>query len=102
MGFAVKTTERERKLKFLFSIYDLDNDGLISNEELFTVLKMMVGSNLKDKQLQQIVDKTILALDKDEDGMINYKEFCDIIGDESQSMMTSQQHSASKCREFRF
>jgi serine/threonine-protein phosphatase 2B regulatory subunit len=25
--------------------------------ELFQVLKMMVGSNLKDSQLQQIVDK---------------------------------------------
>ncbi len=27
--------------------------------ELFQVLKMMVGSNLKDSQLQQIVDKVI-------------------------------------------
>lgn len=77
--FAVKSTEREKKLRFLFSIYDLDGDGFISNEELYTVLKMMVGSNLKDNQLQQIVDKTILALDKDSDGMINYKEFTDII-----------------------
>ena len=40
---------------------------------------MMVGSNLKDTQLQQIVDKTILDLDKDQDGMINYQEFCDIV-----------------------
>ena len=28
--------------------------------ELFQVLKMMVGSNLKDSQLQQIVDKVKL------------------------------------------
>ena len=41
-----------------FRIYDMDNDGYISNGELFQVLKMMVGSNLKDTQLQQIVDKT--------------------------------------------
>ena len=41
---------------------------------------MMVGSNLKDTQLQQIVDKTIVDLDKDQDGMINYQEFCDIVG----------------------
>ena len=27
---------------------------------MFKVLKMMVGSNLKDEQLQQIVDKTVL------------------------------------------
>jgi len=77
--FSVKSTEREKKLKFLFSIYDLDGDGYISNSELFTVLKMMVGRNLKPHQLQQIVDKTILALDKDEDGMIDFNEFSDII-----------------------
>ena len=40
---------------------------------------MMVGTNLTEAQLQQIVDKTILQLDKDQDGMINYDEFCDII-----------------------
>jgi len=77
--FAAKTTDRAAKLKFLFSIYDLDGDGYISNSELFTVLKMMVGKNLKSAQLQQIVDKTILALDKDSDGVISYQEFEDII-----------------------
>ena len=49
------------------------------DESLVEVLKMMVGSNLTETQLQQIVDKTILQLDKDQDGMINYQEFCDII-----------------------
>jgi Ca2+-binding EF-hand superfamily protein len=43
----------------------MDRDGYISNGELFAVLKMMVGSNLKDTQLQQIVDKTIINADKD-------------------------------------
>ncbi len=35
----------------------MDRDGYISNGELFIVLKMMVGQNLRDEQLQQIVDK---------------------------------------------
>jgi serine/threonine-protein phosphatase 2B regulatory subunit len=30
-----------------FKVYDMDRDGFISNGELFLVLKMMVGSNLK-------------------------------------------------------
>ena len=42
----------------------MDNDGFVSNGELFQVLKMMVGNNLKDAQLQQIVDKTIILYDK--------------------------------------
>lgn len=54
----------------------MDNDGFISNGELFQVLKMMVGNNLKDTQLQQIVDKTVLFADKDEDGKISFDEFC--------------------------
>ena len=67
-------------------MYDMDRDGFISNGELFLVLKVsftslsltsffgvlivyerecvkaMVGSNLKDQQLQQIVDKSTLSL----------------------------------------
>lgn len=58
-----------------FKVYDIDQDGYISNGELFQVLKTMVGNNLTDKQLQQIVDKTILYADKDGDGKISYEEF---------------------------
>jgi len=59
-----------------FKIYDMDGDGYISNGELFQVLKMMVGNNLKDTQLQQIVDKTIINADTDGDGKISFEEFC--------------------------
>lgn len=45
---------KEEKLRFAFKVYDIDRDGYISNGELFIVLKMMVGSNLKDQQLQQV------------------------------------------------
>merc|ERR1712045_371582 len=77
--FTTKNVDREKKLKFLFSIYDTDRDGFIRNSELFEVLKMMVGTNLTETQLQQIVDKTIVQLDKDQDGMISYEEFCSIL-----------------------
>jgi len=71
--------EKQQKLRFAFKIYDVDKDGFISNGELFTVLKMMVGNNLKDSQLQQIVDKTIIYADKDGDGKINFEEFCAVV-----------------------
>ena len=61
-----------------FRIYDIDQDGFISNGELFQVLKTMVGNNLTEKQLQEIVDKTILYADKDGDGKISFQEFCDV------------------------
>eukprot|EP00164_Ancoracysta_twista_P002387 GFYU01003162.1.p2 GENE.GFYU01003162.1~~GFYU01003162.1.p2 ORF type:complete len:180 (+),score=67.82 GFYU01003162.1:34-573(+) len=66
---------KEAKLQFAFKVYDIDGDGYICNKELFEVLKMMVGANLSDPQLQQIVDKTILEADEDEDGKISFEEF---------------------------
>ena len=39
----------------------------------------MVGNNLKESQLQQIVDKTMRSVDADEDGKISFEEFCDIV-----------------------
>ncbi|KAI9220917.1 calcineurin subunit B [Blastocladiella britannica] len=66
---------KEMKMRFSFKVYDMDRDGYISNGELFLVLKMMVGSNLKDHQLQQIVDKTIMEADMDGDGKISFEEF---------------------------
>ena len=80
-------------------MYDVDRDGFISNGELFLVLKMMVGSNLKvcanylarqraceayiclwkDEQLQQIVDKTILEADQDGDGKLSFEEFAQMV-----------------------
>ena len=61
-----------------FKIYDVDKDGFISNGELFQVLKLMVGNNLKDTQLQQIVDKTIIYADKDGDGKVSFDEFVSV------------------------
>ncbi|KII96045.1 hypothetical protein PLICRDRAFT_35011 [Plicaturopsis crispa FD-325 SS-3] len=70
---------RDEKLRFAFKVYDVDRDGYISNGELFLVLKMMVGSNLKDQQLQQIVDKTIMEADQDHDGKLSFEEFAQMV-----------------------
>lgn len=77
---------KEEKLRFAFKVYDIDRDGYISNGELFIVLKMMVGSNLKDVQLQQIVDKTIMEADKDKDGRISFEEFTEMVENTDVSM----------------
>ncbi|KAI5806577.1 hypothetical protein DFH27DRAFT_548724 [Peziza echinospora] len=84
---------KEEKLRFAFKVYDIDRDGYISNGELFIVLKMMVGSNLKDQQLQQIVDKTMMEADTDLDGKISFAEFTKMVEntDVSMNMMTLDQ-----------
>jgi serine/threonine-protein phosphatase 2B regulatory subunit len=70
---------RENKFQFTFKVYDVDGDNFISNADLFHVLKAMVGSNLNDVQLQQLVDRTILQGDKDKDGKLSYAEFVDMV-----------------------
>lgn len=47
----MSTTDDFQKKKFAFDIYDINKDGMISNGELFTVMKMMVGNNLNDVQV---------------------------------------------------
>ena len=67
--------EKEARIEFAFRIYDVNNDGYISNADLFRILKIMVGDNLNDTQLQQLVDRTILQSDKDKDGKLSPAEF---------------------------
>jgi len=77
--FSVKG-DQTSKLKFAFRMYDIDNDGFISNGELFQVMKVITGTNLTDSQLQQMVDKTILLADLDQDGRVSFEEFAQFVG----------------------
>jgi len=76
--FSHKGDKRD-KLWFAFRVYDIDEDGFISSNELFQVLKMMVGNNLSDWQLQQIVNNTVVEADSDGDGFISFDEFADAL-----------------------
>ena len=71
----------EEKQKIAFQIYDMNNDGYLSNGDLFHCLKMLVGDNLTDIQIQQLSDRTLIAADKDLDGKISYEEFCNFTKD---------------------
>lgn len=66
---------RENKLKLAFNIYDIDRDNEIKREELMSVLLMMVGSNISEKRLCDIVDKTMEDADIDKDGKIGFEDF---------------------------
>merc|ERR1712187_928669 len=68
-------TSEEQKLHFAFSIYDVNKDGFIANGDLFQVMKMMVGENLGDVQLQQLVDRQLVMADRDGDGKLSFSEF---------------------------
>jgi serine/threonine-protein phosphatase 2B regulatory subunit len=69
------------KLSLAFSIYDMDQDGYISNGDLFKCLKMLCGDNISNIQIQQLVDRTIIRVDKDEDGKISMEDFTEAVKD---------------------
>lgn len=68
-------TSEEQKLQFAFSIYDVNKDGYISNGDLYNVMKMMVGDNLEEVQLQQLIDRQMVIADQDGDGKLSFEEF---------------------------
>ena len=67
----------------------MDNDGYLSNGDLFKCLKMLVGDNLNDIQVQQLVDRTIIQVDKDLDGKLSYEEFVEAVKDMKMGEMFS-------------
>ncbi len=71
--------KKEDKYRFAFNIYDTNGDGFISNGDLYSTLKLLVGDNMEDIQIQQVVDRTIILADTDFDGKISYDEFVDFV-----------------------
>lgn len=66
---------REDKLRFAFQMYDLDEDGKMSREELLNVLRELVGEHIPEEQLLSIAQRTIEENDHDADGEISFAEF---------------------------
>jgi Ca2+-binding EF-hand superfamily protein len=72
-------TNKENKLKFLFGMYDRDKDNRINKYELVLILKMLVGSNIAEEQLNAIAERTIKELDENGDMVITFQEFCETL-----------------------
>ncbi|KAL6073244.1 Calcineurin subunit B type 1 [Balamuthia mandrillaris] len=68
----------EEKMRFCFRIYDIDDSGHISQTEMFQVLKQVVGNNLDDAGLEQIVIKTFEEAGALEDDRLSFKAFCQL------------------------
>jgi len=68
-------TSKEQKLKFLFQMYDKNDDGSVTKEELLELLKLMVGSNISDKQLELIASRTVGETDINHDHKLDFEEF---------------------------
>lgn len=70
---------RQEKLKFVFKMYDVDDDGVITKEELLAILHAMIPSHITDEQLSNIADCTITEADEDKDDVITFEEYTKIM-----------------------
>jgi Ca2+-binding EF-hand superfamily protein len=50
-----------------FRLYDLNDDGYITQDEVAAIIKLMVGTNLSDEQINRIAYRTL----KDADAVLS-------------------------------
>jgi len=69
----------EEKIRFSFSLYDLNGDGLIDVEELRAMLEAAVKEenvlNLSDEQVRELCAHTLREVDHDGNGTVDYSEY---------------------------
>ncbi|KAK3237247.1 hypothetical protein CYMTET_52661 [Cymbomonas tetramitiformis] len=70
-----RSQNAEEKCKLIFRVYDSDGDGVISAEDLFITLRMVVGRELSDTLLKDIVQSVIEGHDESGDGKLSLDEF---------------------------
>jgi len=61
---------KEQELLDAFNVFDIDNDGFISKDELRQVMRN-IDTKITEEELQAMID----AIDEDGDGKVNYEEF---------------------------
>ncbi|KAK7347550.1 hypothetical protein VNO80_22083 [Phaseolus coccineus] len=72
VGMEGEEEDEEVNLKEAFDVFDKDNDGLISVEELALVLTSLgLNEGRKTEECKEMIKK----VDMDGDGMVNFKEF---------------------------
>ncbi|XP_050304524.1 calcium-binding protein E63-1 [Anthonomus grandis grandis] len=70
----MKSGEDDQDLLAAFKVFDMDNDGFITKDELRIAMEM-IGEDVTEDQLDHIME----VADTDKDGKINYKEFSHLL-----------------------
>jgi Ca2+-binding EF-hand superfamily protein len=74
----VRGTEEER-IMFAFVVYDLNNDGYITKDEMFPMLKACMikvpTEEDPDEGVKDLLDLVLKKLDIDKDGRVSHNDF---------------------------
>ncbi|CAN1271911.1 unnamed protein product [Linum perenne] len=74
MAMKVKENEASQEFRDAFRVFDKDQDGFISPNELRHVM-VNFGERVTDEELEQMVKEA----DVDGDGLINFEEFVKVM-----------------------
>lgn len=69
----------EEKTKYCFTVYDLNQDGYISREEMYQLLKTSLVKQQSeedpDEGIKELVELSLKKFDLDHDGRLSYTDF---------------------------
>lgn len=65
----------DQKIRNFFQVFDENDDGFISEEELTKTLLTLGGSHLDSEEVKKMAKKIIAEYDQDLDGKLNFNEF---------------------------
>jgi len=78
--------DREEKIRFIFDVYDLNGDGVITREEMFSFLKeafiKLSNEEDPDEGIKDLVELTVKLLDFDKDGRVTYEDYLEVASKE--------------------
>ncbi|XP_065556894.1 calsenilin-like isoform X2 [Artemia franciscana] len=83
----------EEKIRWVFNLYDLNNDGLISRTEMLAIISSvyeMIGPSIEppagEETISDHVDRIFDAIDTNKDGAITYNDFINFISNDTRKM----------------
>ena len=54
-----KNANEKSKISFMFRVYDVDADGIVSRNDLEIILRQLVGSTLSEEKIDALVQKAM-------------------------------------------
>ncbi|CAH3174437.1 unnamed protein product, partial [Porites lobata] len=79
MSVLSESAPRELKAKYAFKIFDFDGDNYLGKEDLKLTLRAITANELSDEEMEFVTDKLLEEADLDEDGLLSFAEFENVI-----------------------
>ncbi|CAD7090018.1 unnamed protein product [Hermetia illucens] len=74
------------RASFCFRVYDLNSDGFITKDEMFTLLRNCLIKQPQDEDpdegVKDFVEIVLKKFDIDKDGKVSFQDFCQTVGEE--------------------